>query len=199
MFSLSILVVLWDTPMLFLKDLLHTVGFVSYFSYMLILVGAVVFLPLTATPIIAIAAGLLGPFVTSILSIIGWTVGAAIAFLISRYFGRAVIEKRIDLSKIDLYLSEIPEDSQFIFIVILRLTLPVDLVSYALGLTKSLSFTRYIVATCVGVVWFSFAFAYLGDAFLNGEMFIFLEILLASLCVFGSAWYFLHKKKGDKT
>jgi uncharacterized membrane protein YdjX (TVP38/TMEM64 family) len=198
LFSLSILVVVWDAPIVFLKDLLSGMNALSYTAYIAILVVAVVLMPLTAMLIISIATGIMGPLATALLSVVGWTLGAAIAFLISRYVGRSVVEKRIDLSKIDAYIEHMPSDSQFWFIVILRLTLPVDLVSYALGLTKSLSFTSYIAATALGVVWFSFAFAYLGDAFLNGKVYLFLEITLASLLIFAVAWYFLHSKKGDK-
>lgn len=198
LFALSILVVVWDAPIVFLKDLLSGMNALSYTAYIAILVAAVVLMPLTAMFIISIATGIMGPLATALLSVVGWTLGAAIAFLISRYVGRSVVEKRIDLSKIDAYIDRMPHDSQFLFIVILRLTLPVDLVSYALGLTKSLSFTSYIAATALGVVWFSFAFAYLGDAFINREVFLFLEITLASLLMFTIAWYFLHSKKGDK-
>jgi uncharacterized membrane protein YdjX (TVP38/TMEM64 family) len=197
-FTVSFFILYWDAPVLFLEDLLHEVNLLSYLAYVLLLITAVVFMPLTAMPVIAIAAGLMDPFIIAILSIVGWTVGAAIAFLIARYFGRVVIEDYVDVSKIDVYLDKIPKGSQFWFIVVLRITLPVDIVSYALGLTKSLNFYSYIGATAVGVSWFSFAFAYLGNAFLHGNILIILEIALASLCVFICAWYFLHSKKGDK-
>lgn len=193
----SFLLVIWEAPLELLRSLLSGVNVVSYISYVLILTAAVVFMPLTVMPIIPIAASVLGPFTTALLSIIGWTLGGTIAFLISRYLGRPVLEKIINLRKLDDFLQKIPEGTHFWFIVLLRLTLPVDLVSYALGLMKTVSFASYIVATAVGVSWFSFAFAYLGEAFFSGNMIVFLEVALASLFVFTFAWYAL-KRHSDK-
>jgi uncharacterized membrane protein YdjX (TVP38/TMEM64 family) len=196
--GVSVLVLVWDVPLEYLKGLLSGMNAVSYVSYVLILTSAVVFMPLTVMPLIPIAAGILGPFATALLSIIGWTLGAAIAFLISRHVGRPILQERMDLHKIDRLLQGMPERTHFWFIILLRLTLPVDLVSYALGLVKNLSFSSYIAATFVGVIWFSFAFAYLGDAFFEGNIIVFVELVLASCMVFGIAWYFLRLHKSDK-
>mgnify|MGYP001101396937 CR=1 FL=1 len=192
---LCVLSVLIDGPIEFLKELLSGMGFLSYVAYVLILTAAVVFMPLTVMPIIPIASGVLGPFTTGVLSVIGWSLGGAIAFLISRHVGRPVLERFVNLESLDTLLERIPERTHFWFIVLLRLTLPVDLVSYALGLVKTLSFTSYIAATIVGVTWFSFAFAYMGDAFFKGESLILTEMILASVAVFSIAWYLLRRKK----
>jgi uncharacterized membrane protein YdjX (TVP38/TMEM64 family) len=196
--AVSILAVAWDAPLAYLQSTLSGMNAVSYLAYVLILTSAVVFMPLTVMPLIPLAAGIMGPFVTAVLSVIGWTLGAGIAFLISRHIGRPLIEKRMNLHKLDSVLEKMPTRSHFWFIVVLRLTLPVDLVSYALGLVKNLNFSSYIAATFVGVVWFSFAFAYLGDAFFKGDAIVFMEVALASGMVFGSAWYFLRLYKDDK-
>jgi len=193
--GVSIWMVMWDAPLNLLKDLLSGMNAVSYVAYVLILTSAVVFMPLTVMPLIPIAASVIGPFMTALLSIVGWTLGGAIAFLISRHLGRPVLEKIVNLEKMDALAQSIPGETHFWFIVLLRLTLPVDLVSYALGLAKSLSFTNYIVATAVGVTWFSFAFAYLGDAFFKGNSVVFMELALASVFVFSVGWYILHRKK----
>jgi uncharacterized membrane protein YdjX (TVP38/TMEM64 family) len=185
----------WQAPIELFKETLSGLNAVSYIVYVLILTAAVVFMPLTVMPIIPVAAAVLGPFTTALLSIIGWSLGGAIAFLISRHLGRPFLEKFLNLQKLDDILERIPEKTHFWFIVLLRLTLPVDLVSYALGLTKSLSFTSYIAATVVGVCWFSFAFAYMGNAFFEGSVITLVGIVLASIGVFALGWYLLHNTK----
>ena len=195
---LSIVAFFWDAPIEYFRELLSGMNAVSYVAYVFILTAAVVFMPLTVMPLIPVAAGVLGPLATALLSIVGWTLGSAIAFLISRYLGRPVLEKFMQLETLDRVLEQIPKKTHFWFIVLLRLTLPVDIVSYALGLTKSLSFVSYIAATFVGVIWFSFAFAYMGDAFFKGETIVFVELTLASIAVFFIGWYVLRIYKGDK-
>lgn len=193
-----VLLAVWDAPIEMLTQLLSGMNFLSYVAYVLILASAVVFMPLTVMPIIPIAASILGPFVTSILSIVGWSLGSAIAFLLARYLGRPFLQKVIDVEKLDGFIDTFPKETHFWFIVLLRLTLPVDLVSYALGLTKSLRFSSYIAATVLGVSWFSFAFAYMGEAFFSGNTIVLVEIFLASVAVFVLGWFLLRRKKSDK-
>jgi len=188
----------WGAPLVFLQQHLEGFGVLGYGAYVLALTAAVVFMPLTVMPLIPIAAGIFGPFVTSILSIIGWSLGAAIAFLIARYWGRPVVERFFNTENMDALIARIPSKTHFWFIVLLRLTLPVDLVSYALGLAKSLSFTSYIAATILGVTWFSFAFAYMGDALFKGNTIEILEIALVSLSVFILGAYTLRLLKSGK-
>jgi len=188
----------WDAPIVLMQELLSGMNALSYLMYVLILTAAVVFMPLAVMPVIPLAAALFGPFMTAVLSIIGWSLGAAIAFLLARRLGRPLLQKYLPLEKLDQTLALFPPNTHFWFIIILRMTLPVDLVSYALGLTKSLSFTSYIVATIIGVSWFSFAFAYMGDAFFKGDLIVLFEIALASLAIFGIGWYILRAKRSDK-
>jgi len=193
--AVSILMLTWDVPVNILKDVLSGATVLSYIVYVVVLTSAVVFMPLTVMPVIPLATGVFGPFVTAILSIMGWSLGASIAFLISRHLGRPILERWINLQKLDAIADTIPANTHFWFIVLLRLTLPVDLVSYALGLAKSLSFTSYIGATVLGVTWFSFAFAYLGDAFFNGSTLLLVEIATVSLLVFILAGLLLKRQK----
>lgn len=188
-------VLFFSEPMALMKTYISGMNILSYIAYVLILVAAVVLMPLTVMPLIPLAASVLGPFATAILSIFGWTIGAMIAFLIARHLGRPILEKFTSLEKLDALLELFPKDTRFLFIVLLRLTLPVDLVSYALGLTKSLGFIEYSLATFVGVIWFSFAFAYLGDALLTGNTPLLIELGGLSLVIFLIGWYLLKRSQ----
>jgi len=172
---------------------------VSYVTYVAILTLAVVAMPVTVMPLIPVAATLLGPLPTAILSVIGWTLGGGISFLVARYIGRPVIERFVSFEKLDSITESIPQDTRFISIILLRLTLPVDLVSYALGFSRSIGFLEYIVATFIGVIWFSFAFAYMGDALLNQNIILLIEVGAASLLVFTVCWLLLAKKRKAKS
>ena len=159
--------------------------------YVLMLTLAVVLLPLTVMPIIPMASAVFGPLQTGFLSIIGWTIGASLAFLIARYLGQPLLGHYVDLRKYDEVIREISKKAQFMLIVLLRLTMPVDLVSYALGFSKEVSFLTYFIATLIGVSWFSFAFAYLGEALFTANLIFLMELGGVSVTIFALAWYLL--------
>jgi len=187
-----------DVPIEYLKVQLQGMGIFSYVAFVLILILAVVAMPLTVMPLIPIATAALGPLPTALLSVVGWTIGGSIAFLIARHLGRPLLVRYVSLEKLTAIEDKIPAESHFWVVVLLRLTLPVDLISYGLGLTKSLSFSSYFVGTLVGVSWFSFAFAYIGEALFTGNRLLLLEFVLPSLGIFLIAWYILKLKQRDK-
>lgn len=185
---------LWDAPVIYLTALLSGMGPAAYIAFVLLLVLAVVFAPLTVMPLIPMAAMTLGPLATALLSIVGWTLGAVISFLIARYVGRPFFARFVSLDAIDAFTASLPPRTRFLAIVLVRLTTPVDIASYALGLAKGIGLIEYTLATAIGVTWFSFAFAYLGEALIEGNMLLLTQLGIASALVFGGAGYLLKKR-----
>lgn len=143
----------------------RTLGIVLYAVFAAI---SVVFLPLSSLPLLPVAAGIFGVSETAIASILGWWVGSLIAFQVAR-FGRTYVEKITSLEAVDRLENAIPKDVGFAGIVVLRMMLPVDVTSFALGLLKRLSFTTYAVATLVGIIPFAFMWSYAGGELGSGE------------------------------
>lgn len=191
-----LMLLFWDTPTAYLADHLRGYGIASYIAFVLLFVVATVFPPITIMPIIPLLAPVFGPFMTGVLSIIGWTLGAMCAFLIARYLGRPLILRYISMKGIDKIVAYIPSSAHFLVIIIMRMTLPVDLASYALGFTRTVRFVPYTIATALGVSYFSFVFAYAGDAFFEHNI-AFVGILgIPSFVVFALGWYLLIRTKG---
>ena len=191
--AVSLALVFSPTTQAILDSAVSSAGAWSSVLYVLILVGAVVFMPVTVMPLIPIASASFGPLITALLSIVGWTIGAVIAFWIARHVGRPIVEKWVSLEGVDTFIAKATPRSKFIIIVLLRLTIPVDIASYALGLTRTIGYFEYTLATFVGVIWFSFAFAYMGDAILSGNMPLLIELAGVSLVIFTVGWYLLRK------
>lgn len=103
-----------------------------------------------------------GVFIAGLLSIIGWTIGSMIAFLLARKYGVSLIKKFIPLNKINKLEQKIPKENVFWGIVFLRMIIPVDILSYALGLFSKIKFKRFTLATLIGVSPFAFIWASLG-------------------------------------
>jgi uncharacterized membrane protein YdjX (TVP38/TMEM64 family) len=157
------------------------------------IVGAVVFsltifsttvvAPLSSLPLVPVLAPILGPFTTGLACFVGWTLGAVVAFLIGRYGGRPLLERRWNLDAYRHYEKLLSTEMSFVLIVALRMVIPVDVLSYALGVMSTVSLPVYTGATMVGIFWFSFAFAYFGDSLVERNYVLLAGIGVASVTV----------------
>ncbi len=150
--------------------------------YVAFLAICVVLLPLSSLPLLPIATRLWGVPATAALSILGWWIGCLIAFQVARY-GRHWLEKITSLSAIDRIEKQIPADIGFFGIIIIRMILPVDITSYALGLFKHLKFSTYALASLIGIIPFAFVWSYAGGEIGKGEIVTGLYVLIGMLAV----------------
>jgi uncharacterized membrane protein YdjX (TVP38/TMEM64 family) len=116
--------------------------------------------------VLTLAAGaIFGLVHGTIYTLIGATVGAALAFLVSRYLARAAVERRLGASRklraIDEALAR--EGAKVVFLVRLSPVFPFNALNYALGLT-SVRFWHYAAASAVGMIPGTFLYVYTGYA-----------------------------------
>lgn len=131
-------------------------------AYVLIAIIGTVVAPVTALPLMPIAVSLWGPNVSALLSAVGWLIGSGIDYEIARRFGKKLVKKIVKIETIEKFSTEIPDRYSFMGLVLLRLTLPVDLLSYALGLFTLVGRKAYYLSTAIGILPFAFIWAYLG-------------------------------------
>lgn len=143
-----------------LKEIPFLEGYSGALIYVAITIIAVVLAPISTMPLLPLAVSLWGNFSAAVLSITGWTAGAAIAFFLARRFGKPLVGKMVSLEKIQRIENIIPKSNVFISIVLLRMTVPVDILSYALGLFSSVQFRLYFISTLLGVTPFAFFYSY---------------------------------------
>lgn len=172
--------------------------FVGALLFVGLLFGTTVIAPLTSLPLVPMVAMYLGSFVTGVACFVGWTLGAIVAFLVGRHLGQPFVAKYIGMEKIRKYEKYIPPETSFMFIVALRMCVPVDLLSYGLGLLSTISFRTYTLATMLGIFWFSFAFAYGGVALMNRDYVLLASIGVASVLILGFSWIYVRRKIGSK-
>lgn len=178
----------WDTPVVFMEHYIGDHRALGAILFCILMIAATVVAPVAVLPMVPIISPVLGPFTTGLISVIGWTIGAVIAFLIARYAGRPILERFVSLETIQKYESLMPRETRFFSIVLLRMLVPVDILSYAIGFFSTVGLLEYTLATLIGVSYFSFAFAYLGQAAIEQNMALFLFIGVGSLVVFLSVW-----------
>lgn len=143
-------------------------------AYVVIVVVSTVLAPVSSLPLLPVAVSLWGPVVAALLSIIGWFIGASIAYELSRRFGKDLIRKFIRIETIEKYSAEIPDGYEFAGLLLLRLSVPVDILSYALGLFTGVSRKLYYSSTLIGIIPFAFVWAYLGALDYRYQIFAFL-------------------------
>lgn len=139
-------------------------GVASMLVYMCAGIFATVVAPVSTLPLIPIAVALWGPFVTGTLSVIAWSIGSVVAFFIARRFGKPIVAHFVNLEKISKYEKALGEKYLFWDLVFLRAAVPVDILSYAVGLFTSIGIGVYTLATFIGIIPFAFIFSYASRA-----------------------------------
>lgn len=145
--------------------------------YVVVVAASVVVMPFSSLPLLPLAARSYGVVATALLSAAGWWIGCLIAFAIAR-LGRGYLERFTSLEAVDRMEDRVPRDVGFGGIVVLRMILPVDLVSFALGLLKRLPFRTYAVASLIGILPFAFVWSYAGGRLGAGELLSFIVVVL---------------------
>lgn len=176
---------LLQTNMNFIEENLD-LGVFGVFLYVFITAFATVVAPISAIPLLPVAVFLWGWFYAGILSVIGWTIGSIIAFMVARKFGVKIVQKFVSLEKISYYENFIPKKDLFLGIVLIRIFLPVDLLSYLLGIFSKVSLKTYALATFIGVIPFAFILSYVGSLPMLYQ--------LISLIIGGIGFLFLYYK-----
>ncbi len=124
-------------------------------------VATVLFMP---GMVLTLAGGaLFGPILGALINLSGATIGASLAFLVSRYVASDWVEQRA-AGKMRKILDGV-EAEGWRFVAFTRLVplFPFNLLNYLLGLTR-IPFLHYLLATWIFMLPACFAYTYLGYA-----------------------------------
>lgn len=115
----------------------------------------------TNLPLLPIAVLAWGPWWTAALLLIGWVAGAALSFWLGRHARAAIlrhfpsVQRHADIDRL------IHPRHRLASLVMLRMTFPVDVLSYALGLfSRSTTLAENTVSTALGAAPFALLFAW---------------------------------------
>jgi len=170
------------------KNLIQIPGFLGMGIYIFLAVISNIIAPLTVLPLLPVVVALWGSFLTAVFSIIGWTIGAAIIFHLSRRYGKPFAARLINIQKAEEIAHAIPKKNFFWIVALLRLILPVDLLSFALGLFTKMPWQPYLAATVIGIAPFAFLLAYGVALPLNFQIFLGVIILGIFIILYGRVW-----------
>jgi uncharacterized membrane protein YdjX (TVP38/TMEM64 family) len=167
-----------------IRFVVESKGTLGMVYYILLTAGAIVVAPISTLPLIPVASMVWGWFIAAILSIIGWVLGSQIAFFFARRYGKPLIQKIVSLKKLEQFEKRLPQKNMFWSIVFLRMIVPVDILSYAVGLFSEIKSTTYFWATLLGVIPFAFMFSYTGTLSFGTQVIICVEVALLVFIVY---------------
>ncbi len=164
------------------------VGPLGMVLYAVVTILSVVIAPVSTLPLVPIASNLWGWGTCGFLNIASWTTGGYIAFQLGRRYGAPVIGRLVPMERVHRMERHIPKGEAFWTIVVLRIGMPVDLLSYALGIFSEIDTRRYLLVTILGVSPMAFVLAYLGTVSLSLQLLIIaLAAAIVSIIWFASA------------
>ena len=129
--------------------------------YLLLNVLDAVVAPGATLPLIPIAAHAWGHVLAALITTAGWTTGSLLAFYIARRWGTPIVKKITSMERVKRLKPYIP-DNLFWSVVLLRLVMPMDVISYVLGLFTDMTWASYALATALGLTPSAFVLAYIG-------------------------------------
>lgn len=130
-------------------------------TYVLVVIG-VALIPFASTlPFVPVAVSVWGHVMAAGLTLFAWGISAFIAFSVARRFG-AVLRRRIMVfRKVRELGAALPRQYYFWGTVALGIIgMPIDMVSYALGLFTPISRLRFVPAIVLGLTPFAFFITY---------------------------------------
>lgn len=170
------------------------IGFLGMLIYVLLAFVAVVIAPISTIPLIPLASNMWGWKIAGGLSIIGWTLGSLVAFILARRYGEPIIRKIISLDRLHSIESKLPRENLFLGVLFLRMAVPVDVLSYAIGLFSKMELKSYFWATLIGVSPFAFILAYAGMV----SPYYQLIIITVAIIIFLGGYLIYKKEKKEK-
>lgn len=141
---------------------------------------AVIITPIPSAPIALVSGALYGHTFGTVYVVLGALSGALIAFMISRKLGYDYVNKKLHHKMPQKIVGSQNALMMIVFVTRLAPFISFDVISYAAGLTK-LTFSRFFIATLMGIIPISFILAHLGSEVENGEM----ESIVTALILLG--------------
>ena len=171
-------------------------------AFILLIVLEVVLAPIP--PFVLYVAGgmIFGAFLGGTITLFGNVLGAVIAFLIARRFGRGFVEKKVNKrlkENFDKFTDKY--GAWALFLIRLNPFTTSDIFSYLSGLTK-MKLRTLIISTTFGLIPLVYIQTYLGDVFIRDNPFLFFLFILVSIIYLAlflyGLWYLTIKKEKTK-
>jgi len=149
--------------------------------------------PFSSIPLVPVAAMLWGNIYASLLLVIGWLIGHIFTYAIGRYAGYPIAKRLIPFAKIEGYRGNFSPRSEFILVLLFRLSMPAEIPGYVLGIIRY-NFGKYFLATLISEFPFGFLVVYGSEALIMRKTIIFFALVAGGIATMGAMFYLFTKK-----
>jgi uncharacterized membrane protein YdjX (TVP38/TMEM64 family) len=142
--------------------------------------------------IVPIGVFVWGRAMTFALLWVGWTVGGAAGYWLSRTLGRRLARWLVPdapVARYEAFVARAPWPQILLF----QVALPSEIPSYVLGLVRY-PFVRYLAAVTLAELPFAVTAVYLGEAFVNKQALALGAVAVLALAVSATAWHAFHDR-----
>jgi uncharacterized membrane protein YdjX (TVP38/TMEM64 family) len=153
-----------DNAQLFIKQ----AGVWSPLVFIVLCAVSLILAPLSGSSLFVIGGTLFGKHNAFLLSYIATIIGCSANFWISRKFGRKVAQRFIgkaNLDEIDKFINRFKNRRSILYMVII-MPLSQDMISYAIGLTKT-KYTHFLIALIISSTIIISGYVYIGSSLLE--------------------------------
>lgn len=188
--SVSILASFYENELIYFAKNIGSFGIMFY----VLTTALAVIIPMWGNLfLIPVATIMWGPFITALLSILGWVIGSQTSFLLGRLFKKRILKMFPALIESDYVERLVSKKYTYTSLILLRMTLPVDILSYALGIfVPRITAYQNFVTSFIGVIPFAFAFSY----FNNIPKIYLIGLFVSMACIFFIYSSIMLKNKG---
>lgn len=149
--------------------------------------------PFSSLPLVPAAIMIWGNFLTGIFLLAGWLIGGTLTYFISYYAGYPTVRQLSSFEKIKHYQDKIPKKARFWLILLFRLSMPVEIPGYALGIIRY-HFGKYFLATFLAELPFALITSYAGNALIRNKPLVFMSLVAFAFLFMVLMFYFFNKK-----
>lgn len=139
-----------------------------------------------------------GPYLGTLLAIVGLMLGSSVVYFLSHIFGRRFVRLFVSEEKLEnLYILHNPERlNRLIFIIFLIPGTPKDLLTYAVGLIR-MPFLNWLVLTTLARTPATFVSTYAGEAILKQD-YIQVAVIFVITMILSAIGYAVFNRLNDK-
>lgn len=153
-------------------------GFYGEIIYVLLSFFGTLIAGVSSTPLIPLALAMWGVKTTVFLTAIGWTTGSLVAFLLARRYGEELVCRLVNVCDLEDYKHRIKSRGLFWKLFLARVFLPVDILSYAVGLFTKMPWPSFVLATFLGSAFFTLLAVYVSN------LSVLIQVLLGVIMIF---------------
>ena len=145
----------------------------------------------SSMPLVPFATAVWGPPLTAALLVLGWLLGASVAYGLAR-FAAGVLSRFISSEKLESYRGRLDKKATFWVVVLFRLAMPAEVAGYVLGFLRY-SFPKYLLASFLAELPTAVVSVYASQAFLQAQTVRFMAIIIAAAIVASLLFHWFHK------